>query len=146
LTATTTDVGTLTIPILGELSLDPVEFGDATPLTGRPVTLESADWNIDPWFPEDTGPNTTTLDLSPIVQEIIGQNGWASGNSMAFIFKNDPLDSSERIAYSFDGDPQKAAVLEIDFTPNAVPEPSSYMFAWGLTLILGLRRKNRTPV
>ncbi len=37
---------------------------------------------------------------------------------MAFIFFNDPMDSSERIAVSFDGNPAEAALLTIDFTPS----------------------------
>jgi hypothetical protein len=36
---------------------------------------------------------------------------------MAFIFQNDPMDTSERIAVSYDGDPAQAALLTIDFTP-----------------------------
>lgn len=141
-TATTTDVGTLVIPILGELSLDPVEFGDTTPLTGRPLTGTSVEWNIDPWFPGDSGLNTTTPDMSALIQEMVDQTGWSSGNSMVFIFKNDPMDSSERIAYSFDGDPQQAAVLEIDFT-TAVPEPGSsslILLSW-MGLVLSRRRR-----
>jgi hypothetical protein len=141
-TATTTDVGTLTIPILGELSLDPVEFGDTTPLTGRPLTSTSVDWNIDPWFPGDSGANTTTPELGAMVQEIVDQNGWASGNSMVFIFKNDPMDTSERIAYSFDGDPQQAAVLEIDFT-TPVPEPGGSIVILISWLGLNLLRRQR---
>lgn len=48
-TATTTDVGTLTIPVFGERSLNAVEFGDVTPLTGRPLTsdfVDHVDWHV----------------------------------------------------------------------------------------------------
>ncbi len=145
-TATTTDVGTLTIPVFGELTLDPVEFGDATPLTGRPLTVGSVDWNIDPWFPGESGANTTTPEMAAVIQEIVDQNGWSAGNSMVFIFKNDPLDTSERIAYSFDGDPQQAAVLEIDFT-TAVPEPGSSITVLIILagIVLTRRRRRADP-
>lgn len=120
LTATTTDVGTLVIPVVGELSPDTVDFSDLTPLTNRPLTTAQLLWNVDPWFPGDSGPNTTTPDLAAIVQEIVGQGGWSSGNSMVFLFMNDALDSSERIAVSFDGNPAMSAVLTIDYTPQPV--------------------------
>ena len=118
-TGTTTDVGILSVPILGELSPDPLEFGDLTPLTTRTLTMSSVAWTIDPWvLPNDVfGANTTTPDLAVVVQDIVDQNGWDSGNSMAFIFQNDPMDTSERIAVSYDGDPAQAALLTIDFTP-----------------------------
>lgn len=119
LTATSLDVGTLNIPIFGQLSPDTVDFADLTPISTRPLTTSSVDWNVDPWFPGDSGANTTTPDLSAIVQEIVNQSEWSSGNSMAFIFQNDPMDSSERIAVSFDGNPLEAALLTIDFTPAA---------------------------
>ncbi len=117
LTATSTDVGTLIVPVFGQLSSDTVSFADEAPISTRPLTTASVDWNVDPWFPGDSGANTTTPDLSTIVQEIVDQNDWSSGNSMAFIFFNDPMDSSERIAVSFDGNPAEAALLTIDFTP-----------------------------
>lgn len=117
LTSTSTDVGSLSIPIFGQLSTDTVPFADATPISTRPLTTASVEWNVDPWFPGDSGLNTTTPDLAAVVQEIVNQNGWAAGNSMAFVFFNDPLDTSERIAVSFDGNPAESALLTIDFTP-----------------------------
>lgn len=122
-TGTSTDVGILTVPILGQLSPDTVEFDDLTPITGRPLTTASTAWTIDPWvLPNDAfGPNTTTPDLSAVVQEIVDQDLWEAGNSMAFIFQNDPMDTSERIAVSYDGNPAEAALLVIDYTPPVSP-------------------------
>lgn len=144
MTATTTDVGTLHIPIFGELAPDTVEFGDLTPLSTRPLTAASVDWDVDPWFPGDAGLNTTTPNLAAIVQEIVNQTDWSSGNSMAFLFLNDPMDTSERIAVSFDADPNQAALLTIDFTP--VPEPSTTtLISLAATLSLRRRRVKATP-
>ena len=119
-TATETDVGSLTVPVVGELSVDAEEFGDLTPLTTRVLTSGSVSWNIDPWFPDDSGPNTTTPDLSPLIQEMVNQPAWNAGSSIVIIIQNDPLDTSERLGFSFDGDPARAAVLEIDYTPTLV--------------------------
>lgn len=116
-TGAETDVGVLIIPIVGEREIDGEAFSDLTPLTGRNLTNASVIWDIDPWFPNDNGPNTTTVDLSPIVQEIVNQSDWLPGGPMVFLIQNDPLDSSERLCVSFDGDPAQAAVLSVDFTP-----------------------------
>lgn len=120
-TAAETDVGTLDIPIFGELAIDAVELADIAPPSSRQLTTASVDWNVDPWFAGDSGVNTTTPDLTAIVQEIVDQPNWSSGNAMVFIFQNDPLDTSERIAVSFDGNPTQSAVLHVDFTFEASP-------------------------
>ena len=115
-TANETDVGVLVLPILGEDSSNPEAFSDLTPLTGRPLTDAFTTWNIDPWFPGDSGVNTTTPNLAPIVQEIVDRADWTSGNPIVFLIQNDPLDTSERIAVSFVGNPHQAAELTVDFT------------------------------
>ena len=122
-TGTSTDVGRLTVPIQGQLSPDTVEFGDLTPISGRPFTNSSVAWEIDPWvLPNDVfGPNTTTPNLAAVVQEIVDQDLWEAGNSMVFVFQNQPMDTSERIATSFDSDPNAAPILVIDFTPPTDP-------------------------
>ncbi len=116
-TGAETDVGVLIIPIVGEREVDGEAFSDLTPLTGRNLTNASVTWNIDPWFPGDNGTNTTTVDLSPIVQEIVNQSGWLPGGPIVFLIQNDPVDTSERLCVAFDGNPTQAAVLNVDFTP-----------------------------
>ncbi len=136
-----TDVGHLIIPIVGELSPDTIAFGDLTPLTTRPLTTAQVNWDVDPWFGGDSGANTTTPDISSIVQEIVNQNGWSTGHSMVFLFRNDPLDSSERLAVSFDNNPNQAALLTIDFTVQTVPEPSGSVVAFLTTMLFWARRR-----
>jgi hypothetical protein len=131
-TANETDVGVLIIPIFGEDSSDPEAFSDLAPLTTRSLTDAFVPWNIDPWFPADSGANTTTPNLAPIVQEIVDRADWVSGNPIAFLIENDPVDTSERIAVSFDGNPLQAAVLTIDFSPPQTGLPES------ITVIRGI--------
>ena len=120
-TADGVDVGNLLIPVVAEIDLDGEEFGDDTPLTGRVYSSTTVLWDPDPWFPGDCGANTTTPDLSALVQEIVDQPGWTEiSRSFVFIFQNDPMDSSERIAVAWDGDPLQAAQLTVDFTPPGV--------------------------
>ncbi len=133
-TANETDVGILVIPIYGEDSSNSEAFSDAAPLTTRNLTDAFTPWNIDPWFPGDSGVNTTTPNLAPIVQEIVDRADWVSGSPIAFLIENDPTDTSERIAVSFDGNPLQAAELTIDFTP-----PQSVALPESITVIRGIQ-------
>ena len=47
-----------------------------------------------------------------VIQEIIDQAGWASGNSLAVIIDG----TGERTAESFNGDPAGAALLHVEFS------------------------------
>ncbi len=123
-TSTALDVGSLVIPIVGQLSPDTVSFSDIDKLTTRPLTAAQILWTIPVWAPGDSGANTTTPDLAGIVQEIVNQGGWSSGNSMVFLFKNQPLETSERSAASFDRNPALSALLTVDFSPVNIPEPT----------------------
>ncbi len=144
-TANEADGGSLVIPVFGELSPDAVAFGDAsptstaTPISGRNLTAATALWDMGLWDPMDPTANTAaTPDLAAIVQEIVNQSSWSSGNSMAFIFQNDPdlTETSERIAVSFDDplDPNHLSVpvLSINFTPTLPGDANLDGFVDGL--------------
>ncbi len=80
----------------------------------RSKTTEQVDWNSIPaWTSGDAGIAQLRPDLSSVIQEVI-DNGWSSGNALALIISGG---SGKREAYSFDGDPGKAAVLHIEYTP-----------------------------
>ena len=136
-TAEDTDVGNLIVPILGELSLAPEEFRDVTPLTGRPLTTASVSWDIQPWFPGDRNERTTTPNIAAVLQEIVDQPGWAQGNPLAFIIQNEPNDTSERLAVSFDGNPADAATLTVEFVPGEL-NPQTYAVVQGIQSLGGL--------
>ena len=92
--------------IYGELAANSAPFtsvdGD---ITDRART-NSVLWNsIPPWTNEGvSGPEQQTSDLAAIVQEIIDQPGWATGNAMTFIIDPEPIDNntSFRVAKAFD--------------------------------------------
>ena len=81
-----------------------------------------------------SGPDQRTSNLASIVEEIIGLDGWAVGNAIAFIIDpmvvgvdgngDDIVSRGNRTAEAFDGSPSDAAVLTIDFTIG-VPDPSA---------------------
>ncbi len=57
-----------------------------------------------------------TPDLTPIVQEIIGRSGWASGNAMAFIITG----SGHRTAKSYNGATGSAPLLHVEYTYQSI--------------------------
>ncbi len=55
-------------------------------ISSKPKTTAIVQWTPVPWLiQEDRGPDQQTPDISSIVQEIIGVDGWASGNNLAII-------------------------------------------------------------
>jgi hypothetical protein len=86
-------------------------------ISTRIRTESSLVWNDVPaWSAVQQAHETPNLAL--IVQEIIGQENWRSGNPMAFIFTG----NGKRSAASYDGLPSAAPLLVIEYTlPVYVP-------------------------
>ncbi|MEM9415691.1 MAG: PEP-CTERM sorting domain-containing protein [Planctomycetota bacterium] len=149
----TAQVGNNEFRIFGELSLNPGTFlgssstGGEGPynqpandrnITNRPRTTQSVVWDDIPFDrPEGVAQvGQQTPDLSGIIQEIIGQAGWASGNAVAFqIYHSASLDASlnpilgvntspfaidEHEMESYDGIPSRAAVLHIEYSTSSI--------------------------
>lgn len=76
-------------------------------LTGNKVTWEPEPWNDE--FPY--GEQQRTPDLRKIVQEIVNSPDWKPGNAIAFIISGE----GERVAESFDGQPNAAATLHVRY-------------------------------
>ena len=103
--------------IEGELDPDPGTF-TTTPfsISTRTRTFADVSWSPGPWMSIGAaGAAQQTEDLKTIVDELIGQGGWASGQSMVFIIEGDP--TGKRVAEAYDGAPGAAAVLHITYTP-----------------------------
>ena len=94
--------------ISGVLDPNPATFTNAIDdIFNRTLTTAFQDWlTIDPWFVDESYTvGTTSPDFAPVVQEIVNQAGWASGNAIAF--RIDDLSASDntderRAAKSFD--------------------------------------------
>ena len=100
--------------IEGEKKGNPLTFTNANGnITSRTPTAASVPWNPVPWPTVGAqGPDQQTSDITPVVQEIVDQGLWANGNSMVFIITG----TGKRVADSFDGDPNGAAVLHVEFS------------------------------
>jgi len=125
--------------IFGELSVNPPTYQeDDFNISSRTTTANSVQWlNVPSWDASvgSAGPDQETSDLSSIVQELIGQDGWSSGNAMAFQISavaGGPSRGAEG------GTGSDSARLLINYT---IPEPSTVLLASFGTLMAFVGRR-----
>jgi hypothetical protein len=113
----TTSVDT-NLKIEGQSSTNaPVFSSNDSNISSRLRTTSSVYWSPPPWNTTGaSGPNQQTPDISPIIQEIINQTGWSSGNSLVLIISG----TGERVAESFEGDSSGAPLLHIEYIESSV--------------------------
>ncbi|MHC4432632.1 MAG: hypothetical protein ACYTBS_12405 [Planctomycetota bacterium] len=97
--------------------LTPTSEGFMTPyvISDRPKTEAKVPWEPDPW--EAGGQKIQTVNIAPIIQELIDQEGWVAGNAVEIIIGADPdkpAFSGVRVAESYDGSPASAPLLHIE--------------------------------
>ena len=84
-------------------------------VSSRSTTLASVVWEPDNWNSKNAKKQTD--DLASIVQEVINNGGWASGNSMVFIITG----NGRRSAESYNGESSAAPLLHLDYTTSVLP-------------------------
>jgi len=82
-------------------------------VTGLPRTGASIGWIAPAWTINQSGPAQRTPDMRLVIQEVVGRPGWRSGNALVVILAGA---GGRREAESFDGNPARAVVLELQFT------------------------------
>ena len=87
-------------------------------ISDRTKTTATLAWNnIPSWGTVDEeGVAQQTPDLTTILQEIIDQPAWVSGNAMVFIFEG----SGKRVARSYNHSASKAPLLHVEYTSDVV--------------------------
>jgi hypothetical protein len=79
-------------------------------VSDRPTTSASATWeNVPAWT--QLHQSYQSVDLSPIIQEIVNRPGWSAGNSLVIIVTG----SGRRVAEAYDGEPALAPRLHIGY-------------------------------
>ena len=113
----------VSILIAGELSPNTVTFSNATgDITNRPTTTANVVWVPEDWT--EVGQKDRTSDITSIIQEIIDQVGWAMGNALVLIIKDDPDNPSEGIRTAESAsDPSGAPLLHIEFRGKFAVDP-----------------------
>jgi hypothetical protein len=111
--------GTLPVNLVieGDLSADAAAFANvAYSVTSRPRTTALVQWSVPNWITVgDRGPDQATPDISAVIQEIVNQDGWASGNALALIISDDPANPSQGIRCAEAGPGDDAALLRIEY-------------------------------
>jgi hypothetical protein len=103
--------------IWGHLTPNPDGFIDPFVISDRPKTEAKVPWIPDPW--NAVGQKIQTVNIAPIIQELINQEGWAAGNAVEIIIGADPIIpgfTGVRCAESYDGDPSNAPLLHIEIS------------------------------
>ncbi len=103
-----TNSGATSLTIKGEKSADAAYFSSTgNNITGRPQTTASVSWSPSSW--DTVGDKKQSVDIKTIIQEIVNQGTWNSGNALALLVSG----SGKRVADSYDGGASNAAVLKV---------------------------------
>jgi hypothetical protein len=110
-----TGASTASFTIQGEASANPGTFtSTARNASSRPRTVASVAWAPPSWDAVGAADAAQrTPDLSDVVQEIVNQPGWATGNAMVFFVTG----SGTRTAEPVDGKAAGAPFLHVEYGP-----------------------------
>ena len=103
------------VTIKGEASASSLTFAENPGnISSRNTTIASVNWSNVPAWTEthEGGMDERTPDLSILVNEMIANNGWTYGSPLTFIITG----TGSREAESFDGIPEEAPILVVEFT------------------------------
>ncbi|MCC7336647.1 MAG: SBBP repeat-containing protein [Pirellulaceae bacterium] len=105
---TNSDVTNLTLKgqLTGNASTFTTTSGN---ISSRALTSASTAWAPSAWT---TGLDYSSPDITSVIQEIVNQGTWASGNALAIIITG----TGHRAAQSYDSDPSHAAQLVVTYT------------------------------
>jgi hypothetical protein len=110
------------VNVQGQAADNPLTFTTAANnITLRPRTVASVNWVPAPWTVlGEAGPAQRTPNLASVIQEIVSQPGWLSGNSLVLIITG----TGKRTAESFNGDAAGAALLHVEYGGGGNLPPS----------------------
>ena len=109
----------VSVIIEGELNPNPPTFDESAPseiANRQPRTTAQAIYEPEHWA--TVGDKHQTSDISPVIQEIVNQDGWASGNALVLIIRDNPANPSKgnRTAEADAGGTDIATLLHIEYT------------------------------
>jgi len=120
---------TVNLIISGLLQLDPGEFGSGENFYDDrdPKTTAEVKWSdIPDWTMVQATPESRTPNIASIINEIINQDGWASGNALVLYIRDDETNPSTDIRSALaNGGPTGAVlIIEIDVPYATEPTPA----------------------
>ena len=97
-------------------------FTDTNNVSGRSTFSSKVTWQPSGWSSGQTGTAQRTPSLKNMVQSLVNQSGWTSGNSASFIIKGRGTSltstSAKRVADSYEGGSNKAPRLIVAYTTD----------------------------
>ncbi len=109
--------------IEGDLSPDAAEFSSNThDVTNRPKTTAQVVWDVANWTAE--GELYKTVNIAPVIQEILSQSGWVSGNALVIAIRDNPANPSLGVRCA-EGEPgDGSAMLHIEWSRKYAKNPN----------------------
>ena len=109
----------VSVIIEGELNPNPPTFDESLPseiANRQPRTTAQVVWEPEHWI--TVGDKHQTSDISPVIQEIVNQDGWIAGNALVLIIRDNPANPSKgnRTAEADAGGTDIATLLHIEYT------------------------------
>lgn len=111
--------------IWGHLTEDSKGFIDPFLISDRPKTEAKVPWEPDPW--DTVGQKIQTVNIAPIIQELVNQERWVYGNAVEIIIGGDPdkpAFTGVRCAESRNGSSANGPLLHMEITPPYATEPN----------------------
>jgi hypothetical protein len=108
----------------GELSPDAAEIADVIGnVSSRLLTTTSVVWDVTTWAVHQKA--ELTPDISHVIQEVVDQDGWAAGNAVVIIFRDNPDNPSQGTleAESLEGNAVLAPLLHVEYEVNTATDP-----------------------
>ncbi|MEA3225225.1 MAG: hypothetical protein U9Q07_04680, partial [Planctomycetota bacterium] len=117
--------GSLAVSLLieGQLSPNAPAITGSTDYPALPKASATAVWDVENWT--STGQVSQSSDIAAIIEELVGQDGWVSGNAILLTISDNPAKSSQgiRCAESYNGSSAQASLLHIEFSSKYASEP-----------------------
>src|SRR5262249_50430485 len=106
------DSGASSLTLKAELSVNAAAFTTtANNITNRPLTSAGVTWSPPAWTQGDRGAAQKTPDLKALVQTVVNQAAWNSGNAIVFIITG----AGTRTAEAFESGAAKAPQLRVEW-------------------------------
>ena len=134
--------GNTTISIAGHATDNAPAFPEARRnITNRSLTSAKVAWSPEDW---DGGVTYDSPDISSVIQEIVNDNDWQPGNSLALVLSSNS--SNTRSAYSWDGSTSRAAQLVIQVGDGGIDNSGNTVAQHIDGVVQSLEPRTWTPI
>ncbi len=117
--------GDSNLDIKGQLSADAAPFQEVSQnISSRPTTNSTVNWQPEEWLLDfERGDKQQTPNIAPLIQEIIDQNSWESGNAMAFVISGE----GQRSANNFTSGDPSTIQIQVEIPIPTMPISNIYI-------------------